>query len=80
VSSDAALVEGALPPPWRNRFSQGAGTLSQSWSPGLRILPGYDLLTGAKIPRVTPNIIDVRIVRQQVVVADFPSAHQETGD
>jgi hypothetical protein len=52
---------------------------SSAWSPGLRILPDYDLLTGTKIPPVTPNVLDVRIVRQQVT-ADFPSASQKTGD
>ena len=43
-----------------------------AWSPGLRIVPDYALLTGEKIPPVTPNILDVRIVRQEVT-ADFPS-------
>ena len=43
-----------------------------AWSPGLKIVPDYALLTGEKIPPVTPNIIDVRIVRQDVT-ADFPS-------
>jgi hypothetical protein len=43
-----------------------------AWSPGLRIIPDYALLTGEKIPPVIPNIIDVRIVRQEVT-ADFPS-------
>jgi hypothetical protein len=46
---------------------------SSAWSPGLKIIPDYALLTGEKIPPVTPNIIDVRIVRQEVT-ADFPSA------
>jgi hypothetical protein len=46
---------------------------SSAWSPGLKIIPDYALLTGEKIPPVTPNIIDVRIVRQDVT-ADFPSA------
>jgi hypothetical protein len=45
----------------------------------MRILPDYDLLTGIKIPPVTPNIIDVRIIRQQVS-ADFPSAPNEIGN
>jgi hypothetical protein len=45
---------------------------SSAWSPGLKIIPDYVLLTGEKIPPVTPNIIDVRIVRQDVT-ADFPS-------
>jgi hypothetical protein len=44
-----------------------------AWSSGLKIIPDYALLTGEKIPPVTPNIIDVRIVRQDVT-ADFPSA------
>jgi hypothetical protein len=43
-----------------------------TWSPGLRILPDYALLTGEKIPPITPNILDVRIVRQELT-ADFPS-------
>jgi hypothetical protein len=44
-----------------------------TWSRGLRIIPDYSLVTGEKIPPVTPNIIDVRIVRQDVT-ADFPSS------
>lgn len=56
-----------------------SASLSSSWGPGLRILPDYDLLIGTKIPPVTPNIIDVRIVRQQTV-ADFPSAPQDLGN
>lgn len=51
--------------------NSGASTPS-SWSPGLKIIPDYALLTGEKIPPVTPNIIDVRIVRLDVT-ADFPS-------
>jgi hypothetical protein len=43
-----------------------------AWSPGLEIIPDYALLTGKKIPPVTPNIIDVRVVRQDMT-ADFPS-------
>jgi hypothetical protein len=43
-----------------------------TWSLGLSIIPDYQLLTGEKIPPVTPNILDVRIVRQEVT-ADFPS-------
>jgi hypothetical protein len=38
-----------------------------SWSSGLRIVPDEALLTGAKIPPVTPNIIDVRIISHEVV-------------
>ena len=48
------------------------GSTSSAWSPGLKIIPDYALLTGEKIPPVTPNIIDVRIVRQDVT-AEFPS-------
>jgi hypothetical protein len=47
-----------------------------SWSPGLRIVPDYALLTGEKIPPVTPNLLDVRIMRQQVI-ADFPSPNPQ---
>ena len=59
--------------------ANAAGGTVSAWSPGLRIFPDYDLLTGTKIPPVTPNILDVRIVRQQVQ-ADFPSAGQHSGD
>jgi hypothetical protein len=38
-----------------------------SWTTGLHIVPDEALLTGAKIPPLTPNIIDVRIVRHEVV-------------
>jgi hypothetical protein len=38
-----------------------------SWTAGLRIVPDQALLTGTKIPPVTPNIIDVRIVSHKVV-------------
>jgi hypothetical protein len=51
-------------------------SLSSSWSPGLRIVPDYGLLTGEKIPPVTPNILDVRIVRQEVT-ADFRSPNPQ---
>jgi hypothetical protein len=47
-----------------------------TWSPGLRIVPDYALLTGEKIPPVTPNILDVRIVRQEVT-ADFLSPNPQ---
>jgi hypothetical protein len=57
-----ALGKNSSPPP-----------TPSSWSPGLKIIPDYALLTGEKIPPITPNIIDVRIVRQDVT-ADFPSA------
>jgi hypothetical protein len=59
--------------------ASASSSFSSSWSPGVRMLPDYDLLTGIKIPPVTPNIIDVRIVREQVT-ADFPPASQKTGD
>jgi hypothetical protein len=38
-----------------------------SWSPGLRIVPDQNLLNGSKIPPLTPNVIDVRIVKHEVV-------------
>jgi len=38
-----------------------------AWTTGLHILPDEALLTGAKIPPVTPNIVDVRIVKHEVV-------------
>jgi hypothetical protein len=41
--------------------------MPSSWSTGLRIVPDQNLLTGAKIPPLTPNIIDVRIVKHEVV-------------
>lgn len=47
-----------------------------AWSPGLRVVPDYALLTGEKIPPVTPNILDVRILRQEVT-ADFPSPNPQ---
>jgi hypothetical protein len=50
-----------------------------AWSPGLWIVPDYALLTGEKIPPVTPNILDVRIVRQEVT-ADFPSSSPQPGN
>jgi hypothetical protein len=50
-----------------------------AWSPGLQIVPDYALLTGEKIPPVTPNIIDVRIARHQVT-ADFPSPSPQPGN
>jgi hypothetical protein len=49
-----------------------ASAAQSAWSSGLKIIPDYALLTGEKIPPITPNIIDVRIVRQDVT-ADFPS-------
>jgi hypothetical protein len=52
---------------------------SSAWSPGLKIIPDYALLTGEKIPPVTPNIIDVRIVRQDET-ADFPSPSPQPGN
>ena len=53
-----------------------AQSTSSAWSPGLKIIPDYALLTGEKVPPVTPNIIDVRIVRQEVT-ADLPSANPQ---
>jgi hypothetical protein len=53
------------------KANAASGAVS-TWTPGLRIIPDYGLLAGTKIPPVTPNIIDVRIVRERVQ-ADFPS-------
>jgi hypothetical protein len=75
ASSNVTLIGGIVALGKLNSSS----SVSSAWSPGLRILPDYDLLTGTKIPPVTPNILDVRIVRQQVI-ADFPSASQKAGD
>ncbi len=52
-----ALGKDPSPPP----------TPATPWSKGLRILPDQALLTGAKIPPLTPNIIDVRIAKHEVV-------------
>ena len=68
VSSNVALT-GGIVALGKNGSSPST---SSAWSPGLKIIPDYALLTGEKIPPVTPNIIDVRIVRQDVS-ADFPS-------
>jgi hypothetical protein len=38
-----------------------------SWTTGLHIVPDEALLTGVKIPPLTPNIIDVRIVKHEVI-------------
>ena len=51
-----ALGKDPVPPP-----------TPSSWTTGLRIVPDEALLTGTKIPPVTPNIIDVRIVKHEVV-------------
>jgi hypothetical protein len=40
-----------------------AAQAAQSWDPGVQIIPDPELLNGSKIPPVTPNLIDVRIVR-----------------
>jgi hypothetical protein len=39
---------------------------TSQWSTGLRIVPDEALLTGEKIPPLTPNIIDVRIVKHEM--------------
>ena len=41
-------------------------TPTTQWSTGLRIVPDQALLTGSEIPPLTPNIIDVRIVKHEV--------------
>jgi hypothetical protein len=42
------------------------------WSTGLRIIPDQSLLIGAKIPPITPNIMDVRIISHEVT-GDLPA-------
>jgi len=69
VSSNVTLT-GGIVALGKNSSPQSG---SSPWSPGLKIIPDYALLTGEKIPPVTPNIIDVRVVRQEVS-ADFPSS------
>jgi len=51
-----ALGKDPAPPP-----------VPSAWTTGLHILPDEALLTGTKIPPVTPNIVDVRIVKHEVV-------------
>src|ERR1700683_1179466 len=68
VSPDVILTGGIVGLGKNN----SAESTPSAWSPGLKIIPDYALLTGEKIPPVTPNIIDVRIVRQDVSAA-FPS-------
>ena len=70
ISSPNVTVTGGIVALGRNASLPSS---SSAWSPGLRIVPDYALLTGEKIPPVTPNILDVRIVRQEVT-ADFPSS------
>jgi hypothetical protein len=76
IASPNVILTGGLVALGKANVARGTAS---TWSPGLRILPDYDLLTGAKIPPVTPNIIDVRIMRQQVQ-AGFPSPGQHPGD
>jgi hypothetical protein len=45
----------------------GSSGVPSNWASGLRIVPDDALLTGDKIPPITPNIIDVRIVKHEVV-------------
>jgi hypothetical protein len=63
---------------WEREFTLTGGVVAlgkdpalpavpSAWTTGLHILPDEALLTGAKIPPVTPNIVDVRIVRHEVV-------------
>jgi hypothetical protein len=44
----------------------GSSGVPSNWASGLRIVPDDALLTGKKIPPITPNIIDVRIVKHEV--------------
>ena len=69
ISSTNVTVTGGIVALGKN---DSPPAVPSAWSPGLEIIPDYALLTGQKIPPVTPNIIDLRIVRQEVT-ADFPS-------
>jgi hypothetical protein len=66
-SSNVTLT-GGIVALWKNGSPPST---SSAWSPGLKSIPDYALLSGEKIPPLAPNIIDVRIVRQEVT-ADFP--------
>lgn len=70
IASPNVILTGGIVALGKNGSSPSS---SSAWSPGLKIIPDYALLTGEKIPLVTPNILDVRIVRQEIT-ADFPSA------
>jgi len=70
ASTNVTLIGGIV------ALGRTASSLPSSWSEGLQIVPDYALLTGEKIPPITPNILDVRIVRQEVT-ADFPSPNPQ---
>jgi hypothetical protein len=71
IASPNVILTGGIVALGKNVSPASTATV---WSPGLKIIPDYALLTGEKIPPITPNIIDVRIVRQNVT-ADFPSTN-----
>jgi hypothetical protein len=64
VTSSNVTVTGGIIALGKNLFPPAKPTAQ--WSPGFRIVPDEALLTGAKIPPITPNIIDVRIVSHDV--------------
>jgi hypothetical protein len=72
IASPNVMLTGGIVALGKNPISGNPST----WSPGLQIVPDYGLLTGEKIPPVTPNLVDVRIVRQEVT-ADFPSPNPQ---
>ncbi len=45
--------------------SSAADTVSPNWKRNVIVLPDPALLNGSKIPPITPNVIDVRIMRTQ---------------
>jgi hypothetical protein len=46
-----------------------------TWDPGVTITPDAELVTGQKVPPVTPNLFDVRITRYEIsATLDAPSA------
>jgi hypothetical protein len=51
------------------------GATPGTWDPGVKITPDAELLTGQKVPPVTPNLIDVRITRYEIsATLDAPPA------
>ena len=46
-----------------------------TWDPGVTITPDAELVTGQKVPPITPNLFDVRITRYEIsATLDAPSA------
>ena len=46
-----------------------------TWDPGVTITPDAELVTGQKVPPITPNLFDVRITRYEIsATLEAPSA------